>query len=100
MRADRPDHSGGGGRALGLINRLCPLGAALDAARDLAAEIARNAPRSLAASKKIVAEAGRWPEDALWARQNEILEKVIASADAREGATAFAEKRPPVWTGR
>jgi enoyl-CoA hydratase len=84
----------------GLINRLCAPGTALGAARALAAEIAQNAPMSLTASKQIVAWAGRWSEDDLWPRQNEILEKVITSEDAREGATAFAEKRNPVWTGR
>jgi enoyl-CoA hydratase len=84
----------------GLVNRLRAPGAALDAARDLAAEIAQNAPMSLFASKEIIANAGRWPENSLWPRQNEILERVITSQDAREGALAFAEKRPPVWTGR
>ncbi len=84
----------------GLINRLCEPGTALAAARDLAAEIALNAPLSLAASKEIVTNAGRWPENDLWARQTEILERVITSEDAREGASAFAEKRAPVWKGR
>ncbi|MBO6776398.1 MAG: crotonase/enoyl-CoA hydratase family protein [Marinibacterium sp.] len=84
----------------GLANRLCAPGEVLETARTLAAEIARNAPMSLIASKQIIANAGRWPEDSLWPRQNEILERVITSQDAREGAAAFAEKRPPVWTGR
>lgn len=84
----------------GVINRLCPTGQALATAGDLAAQIAENAPLALAASKRVVAESGRWPEAELWLRQNEILETVINSQDAREGAAAFAEKRPPRWRGR
>ena len=84
----------------GLINRICTPGTALSTARALAAEIAENAPMSLIASKDIVANAGRWPESDLWPRQNEILERVIASEDAREGASAFADKRTTVWKGR
>ena len=84
----------------GLVNRLCAPGTALDTARALAAEIARNAPLSLIATKDIVAHAGRWSEEDLWTRPNAILERIIASDDAREGAVAFAEKRPPVWEGR
>lgn len=83
----------------GLINRLCPAGAALDTAREMAREIAENAPLALAASKRVVTESGRWSADELWPRQNEILETVITSNDAREGAAAFAEKRPARWTG-
>ena len=32
--------------------------------------------------------------------QGEILNPVLSSEDAREGAAAFAEKRDPVWQGR
>ncbi|MBL3703343.1 crotonase/enoyl-CoA hydratase family protein [Sulfitobacter sp. BDSS02] len=84
----------------GLINRLTAPGAALVAARQLAAEIAANAPLALAATKQVVANSHRWSEAELWQRQNAILETVITSDDAREGAAAFAEKRAPRWRGR
>lgn len=87
------------GARWGLINRLCAPGEALATALELARAIAGNAPLALAATKKIVAEGGRWPAAEVWARQNEVLEVVIASEDAREGARAFIEKRAPVWRG-
>jgi enoyl-CoA hydratase len=34
-----------------------------------------------------------------WQRQAELYKPVFESKDAREGATAFAEKRAPVWRG-
>jgi len=40
------------------------------------------------------------PEDQLWGRNDEGWARIAASEDAREGPRAFAEKRPPVWTGR
>jgi enoyl-CoA hydratase len=41
-----------------------------------------------------------WPDSEFFERQGAIAGPVMASEDAREGATAFAEKRPPVWQGR
>jgi enoyl-CoA hydratase len=85
--------------AAGLVNRLVPAGQALAEARALASRIAQNAPLALAATKRIVTESPSWPAAEAFARQNEIAGPVFASADALEGAAAFAEKRPPVWRG-
>jgi enoyl-CoA hydratase len=88
------------GHDLGLVNRLAEPGAALETALELAAAIAENGPLALAASKRILTESADWPDAEFFARQAEITEPVMASEDAREGATAFAEKRPAVWKGR
>jgi enoyl-CoA hydratase/carnithine racemase len=85
---------------LGLINRLTELGGAVQAALELADAIAVNGPLALAASKRILVESVDWPESEFFARQGEIAGPVMTSDDAREGATAFAEKRDPVWRGR
>ena len=85
---------------LGLVNRLAAPGQALAAALELAATIAANGPLALAGSKRILRESADWPQSDAFARQAEIWEPIFDSADAREGATAFAEKRPPVWQGK
>ena len=83
----------------GLINRLTPPGGAMAAAKALAAQIAEAAPGSVALSLKVLRETQSLPEADALARQNEILKPLFAREDAREGARAFAEKRPPVWRG-
>ncbi|MGH2876559.1 MAG: crotonase/enoyl-CoA hydratase family protein [Solirubrobacteraceae bacterium] len=88
------------GHALGLVNRLAEPGGAVEAALELAATIAANGPLALVASKRILVESPDWPESEFFARQEEISGPVFRSEDAREGATAFAEKRAPVWRGR
>jgi len=85
---------------LGLVNRVAEPGEALATALELAETIAANGPLALAASKRIMTESVDWPDSEFFSRQGEITGPVMASEDAREGATAFAEKRPPVWRGR
>ena len=88
------------GYELGLVNRLAEAGEAVQTAIELAGQISPNAPLALAASKRILTEAVDWPDSEFWHRQGEIVGPVMTSEDAREGATAFAEKRAPVWKGR
>ena len=72
----------------------------MEQALELAAAIAANGPLALAATKRIIVESVDWPEAEFFARQREISDPVYDSEDAREGATAFAEKRAPVWRGQ
>ncbi len=85
---------------LGLVNRLVEPGEALNVALELAERIARNAPLGLAASKQLIREQQGRTEAEFWAYQDTVLSSVFASKDAIEGATAFAEKRSPNWTGQ
>jgi enoyl-CoA hydratase len=85
---------------LGLVNRLAEPGEAVAGALELAAAVAANGPLALAATKAILTRQRDWGDEEFWARQDELAGPVFASHDAREGATAFAEKRAPRWTGR
>jgi enoyl-CoA hydratase len=84
---------------LGLVNALAEPGAALDAALALAERITSNGPLAVAATKRIITESRGWQPDTMFGEQLKILGPVFASNDAKEGAIAFAEKRPPRWTG-
>jgi enoyl-CoA hydratase len=88
------------GYEVGLVNRITPKGGALDEALRMATAIAANGPLAVAASKRILVEAPEWPAAERFDRQREINEPVRSSEDAREGATAFKEKRAPRWQGR
>lgn len=83
----------------GIVNRIAEPGTAVDVALELAAAIAKNGPLSLMASKQIIQEQQDWTLEDMWAKQGEIAGPVMVSADAKEGASAFKEKREPVWKG-
>ena len=83
----------------GLVNRLASAGEALDVALQLAEEITANGPLAVQMTKRIISESASWPADEVWDRQRPLVDGVLASNDAQEGAVAFAERRPPRWTG-
>lgn len=83
----------------GLVNHLTEPGESLIGALELARKITANGPLAVRATKQIVAEGADWAAEDRWQRQEAIMRPVMTSKDAREGATAFAEKRDPVWTG-
>jgi enoyl-CoA hydratase len=84
---------------LGLVSLLAEPGSALEAAIGLAERISGNGPLAVAATKRIIVESRGWSPEEMWDKQTQILAPVFMSKDAREGAVAFAEKRPPKWTG-
>jgi enoyl-CoA hydratase len=84
---------------VGLVSRLVGARPAPAGAQELAARVALGAPLALAASKRVIVESADWDTSEAFARQGEVLGSVFTSADAIEGATAFAEKRAPVWRG-
>jgi len=85
---------------LGFVNRLTAAGDALGEAKKIAAKIAANGPLAVATTKQVIIESQDWPLAEMFSLQKPLLEAVLTSEDAREGATAFAEKRAPVWVGR
>jgi enoyl-CoA hydratase len=84
---------------LGLVNVLAAPGAALNEAIALAQRITANGPLAVATTKRIIVESRNWPPETMFAEQGKFKPSVFNSNDAREGALAFAEKRPPQWTG-
>lgn len=85
---------------LGLVNRLVEEGGAVAGALELAATIAANGPLAVAASKQVVRHSSDWAVDEGWRAQEAFTMPIFDSEDAKEGATAFAERRDPVWRGR
>ena len=83
--------------AVGLVNRLCDSGSALATALELARVIAANGPMAVRVSKSVISQSVDWPVAEAFERQAPMIMPVFTSADAMEGAAAFAEKRPPVW---
>jgi enoyl-CoA hydratase len=85
---------------LGLLNEIVEEDALLDRARDWARRITANAPLAVQATKESVMRGLALSLDEAYALEAEFSKKVFQSEDAKEGPKAFAEKRPPVWTGK
>jgi E-phenylitaconyl-CoA hydratase len=84
----------------GLVNRVVPASAVMSTAREFAERLARNAPLGVQAAKELAIRS-RDADLATGLRMEQIMLRVLQSSeDVREGTTAFAEKRQPVFKGR
>jgi crotonobetainyl-CoA hydratase len=87
----------------GLVNRVVERPRLLDEARALAAEIEAAAPLATRAVKAILAATETSSVERAFAALRDgsvpAYDRAMASADAEEGARAFAEGREPIWRG-
>ena len=84
----------------GLINVMTNPGQALDQAIELARRICENGPLAVQTAKSVVNQGLDFPSDKMFDMQRPLIDHIFRSDDAKEGSTAFAEKRKPVWTGK
>jgi enoyl-CoA hydratase len=86
--------------AHGLITRIVPAPATVDAALELAARIAAMPPLAVRAAKAAILDAEeRNLTDGL-ARERAAFFGLFDTDDQAEGMAAFTQKRPPAWSGR
>jgi len=85
---------------IGLVNRVVPAGEHLAAAAALAREIAANAPLAVGLAKRLV-DLGSGADKQTFLGMELLAQSILVqSEDAREGARALAERRPPRFRGR
>jgi enoyl-CoA hydratase/carnithine racemase len=86
--------------AIGLVNQVVPPGEHLAAAARLAEEIAANAPLAVGLAKRLVDLGSNVDKQTFLGMELLAQSILLRTEDAREGARALAERRPPRFTGR
>ncbi len=84
---------------MGLVHRVVPASELEAAGAAKVASLLQSGPEAVGVAKRLIEQVtGMNPEDALALTARTIAER-RASAEAREGLTAFLEKRKPSWAG-
>jgi enoyl-CoA hydratase/carnithine racemase len=85
---------------MGLVTEVAPVGTHVEAAVRLAEEIAQNAPLAVGLAKRLIDLGAHVDAHTFQAMELLAQSILLPSDDAREGARALAERRPPRFTGR
>ena len=85
---------------IGLVTQVVPAGGALTAADGMAAEIALRGPLAVREAKRLIDQATDLDHNAGLAAELDASDRIFATDDLLEGATAFLEKRDPDYRGR
>ena len=85
--------------AMGLVSRVAPPGRLRDEALALAEQVARNAPISLRQAKRAIDGGFHLPLEEALDLENRMYQDCLGTKDRVEALRAFAERRPPVFTG-
>jgi len=85
---------------LGLVNEIVQPDQLLDRAFEWAERITKNAPLAVQATKESVIRGLSTTLDEAYEIEQELSQVIFATDDAKEGPTAFKEKRPPEWKAR
>jgi enoyl-CoA hydratase len=86
--------------ATGLVTRVVPAGQAVVEAEAVADQIAQRGPLAVREAKRLIDQATDLDHDAGLAAELEASVRIFETQDMLEGATAFLEKRDPVYRGR
>ena len=85
---------------IGLVNSAVRADALDSAVNDLASEIFKKSPLTVALGLRAFAAQDDMDLEKALPLLRDRLAECLSTEDAREGLTAFLEKRPPVWKGR
>jgi enoyl-CoA hydratase/carnithine racemase len=85
---------------LGLVDHVVPMNQLMSKCESIATEICKSAPLAVQRIKKVALEGLDRPLTEGLKLEREGYKWLVGTDDAREGALAFAEKRPPNWKGK
>ncbi|MBC5811234.1 MAG: enoyl-CoA hydratase/isomerase family protein [Candidatus Eremiobacteraeota bacterium] len=83
-----------------VVHEVVPHDELMPTARRWATEIMEAAPLAVQAIKESAVRAQMLPLEERLTMARGVADRVLQSADSKEGILAFKEKRAPVWTGR
>ena len=89
-----------GALAAGLVDEVAPVNQLTTRAEAMATQLASGPTRAFGEMRRLLLSAEDQPLETQLELEAQALARTAATADAREGLTAFAHKRAPIFVGR